>query len=1079
MSQPYPSPAAKFDMKELEEGVLAFWDRADIFEKLRTKNADGAPWSFIDGPITANNPMGIHHAWGRSLKDAFERYHAMNGRSLRYQNGFDCQGLWVEVEVEKELGFTSKRDIEEYGIDRFVERCKQRVLRYADIITAQSKRLGYWMDWNDSYFTMSEENNYTIWSFLKKCHDRDLLYRGHDVMPWCPRCGTGISQHEMSEGYAEVTHLALYVALPIRGRPGEHLVVWTTTPWTLPANVAAAVNPEVSYAAVSDGHETFYVGAERAGLVATMLGRRSAGARVPGRFEIRRRLTGAELLAMELSYDGPFDHLTAAADARQAHRIIPWDEVAAEEGTGLVHVAPGCGEEDNALGRAFDLPAPAPVDESGRFLPGYGELAGRAAGEVGEDIAADLERRRRLVGRERYTHSYPHCWRCGRELIYRLVDEWYIAMDPWRDEITNLVKQIRWIPSYGKDLELDWLSNMRDWMISKKRYWGLALPIWVSDDGSRFEVIGSREELERRAVEGWEEFDGHTPHRPWIDAVKIAGPDGSVLTRVPDVGNPWLDAGIVPYSTTKYNTDRDYWERWVPADLVLESFPGQFRNWFYSLLAMSTMMEGIPPFKALVGHAQVRDEHGEEMHKSKGNAIWFDDAVDRVGSDVLRWLFLSHDIRNNLNFSFDDASSIRGRVFATLWNSHAFFVNYARTVAFDPDREAPPVSRRTVLDRWILAELATVVSDSREAFERYDIRAAVRGIEAFVDSLSNWYIRHSRRRFWRGEGRDESAAFHTLYECLETVCRLIAPIVPMLAEAMYRNLTAASESAPESVHLAEYPLIDEATSGADELSEQMQVVIDTTTAALRARKQAGIRIRQPLSRLAVGLSTAAEVGAVEMMSGLITGEVNVKELDLRPPTEKRPTIRVGELDLRRVGPKFGPKTTALVQAFNANADRVVGEIEGGAGSAVLTVEGEPLTLSAEDLTFREVVPDHLSVADVRDGWVALDTRIDRALELEGLVRELVRRVQIQRRDAGLSVEDRIVLHYATEDHDLREAIESHRDYLAGELLVVEIEAFATTTAASDRRQPAGGEPVSEFDIGGRPLRVGISRTSGD
>jgi isoleucyl-tRNA synthetase len=742
--------------------------------------------------------------------------------------------------------------------------------------------------------------------------------------------------------------------------------------------------------------------------------------------------------------------------------------VTGEEGTGLVHIAPGCGEEDNALGRELDLPALAPVDEAGRFVHGYGFLTGREAAEVGPAIAAELEARGLLVARERYRHSYPHCWRCGRELIYRLVDEWYIAMDPWRDEIKRVVEQINWIPSYGRELELDWLSNMRDWMISKKRYWGLALPIWINEDGSHFEVLGSRDELERRAVRGWREFEGHSPHRPWIDSVKILSSDGETLTRIPDVGNPWLDAGIVPYSTTRYSTDRDYFDRWVPADLVLESFPGQFRNWFYSLLAMSTMMEGIPPFRSLVGHATVRDADGEEMHKSKGNAIWFDDAVETIGADVIRWLFFSNDIRRNVNFSFETAGQIRGRFFNTVWNSHAFFVNYARIVGFDPDSPAPALGERPVLDRWILVQLRAVVEETRRAFERYEISSALRRIEEFAESLSNWYIRHSRRRFWRGHNED--SAFHTLYECLTVLCRLLAPLVPMLAEAMYRNITAVARNEPESVHLSSFPTAEELPSD-DALSDRMSVAIDVTAAALHARKQAGIKVRQPLSRLQVAAATESEREAIHELADLIRSEVNVKELDQRPVGEARPVQRVAELDLRKVGPKHGKRTPKIVEAFNADPESVAKKIRGGSEVAVLQVDGQGVEIGPDDLTFRDVEPEHLSVVDVREGWTAIDVRISRELRLEGLVREVIRKVQVLRRESGLEIEDRIRLTYRTDDPDLAQALSDHRGYLQRELL-------ATTVSQMEHGDHgaggAAGENETVLQVDGRALEVSIA-----
>ena len=596
------------DHIKLENDTLKFWQDNDSFNKLREINAGKPKWSFLDGPITANNPMGVHHAWGRTLKDCYQRYHAMLGRELRYQNGFDCQGLWVEVEVEKQLGTKCKADIEKYGLEEFINTCKERVAKYSKIQTEQSIRLGYWMDWDNSYYTISDENNYTIWSYLKKCHDKRLIYKGLDAMPWCPRCETGISEQERREGYKTVTDTAVYVKFPLVGKDKESILIWTTTPWTLPANVAAAVNPELGYVKVEQNGEFIYL----AETLTSVL-------KEKGKFEVVEKLKGADMLGWE--YVGPFDENAIVPevfnDAKYIHRIIPWSEVAADSGVGIVHIAPGCGKEDFDLGKELGIPMLMPIDDNGIYQDGYGFLTGQSVFDVADQIIDKLREKDVYYKKEQFSHEYPHCWRCSTPLVFRSVDEWYINMK-WREDIKKVVDQIRWIPEWGRDQEQNWLDNMQDWMISKKRFWGLALPIFECECGW-FDVIGSKEELQARTVEGWDKFDGNSPHRPWIDHIRIKCEEcGKHVGRIEDVGNPWLDAGIVPYSTMKYNSDRSYWEEWFPADLVLECFPGQFRNWFYALLAMSTMMENKAPFKTLLGHALVRDENGKEMHKSTG-----------------------------------------------------------------------------------------------------------------------------------------------------------------------------------------------------------------------------------------------------------------------------------------------------------------------------------------------------------------------------------------------------------------------------------------------------------------------------
>ncbi|HEV7200089.1 MAG TPA: class I tRNA ligase family protein, partial [Candidatus Limnocylindria bacterium] len=545
------------DVPAVEREVAERWRAERTAERYLVRNAESdTRYSFLDGPMTANNPMGVHHAWGRTYKDLYQRYHTMLGDRQRYQNGFDCQGLWIEVEVERELGFTNKRDIEAYGIDKFVEACFARVQRFADRITEQSKRLGYWMDWDNSYFTNSDENNYTIWRFLQRCQERGLLYRGHDVMPWCPRCGTGLSNMEIAtEGYRELSHLSLTFRLPITspGHGGESLLVWTTTPWTLSSNVAAAVHPDLVYDLVeSPGGERWWVS-------------RGSRARVAPAAPVVGEALGKDLLG--LTYDGPFDELPVQAGV--THTVIAWDEVTDDEGTGIVHIAPGCGEEDFALAKRDTLAVLDPIDEFGVFKEGYGWQTGRFAGatpdaadDLAPAVAAELEAKGLLVARETYRHHYPVCWRCNTQLLFRLVDEWFIAMDPLREPISAVTRAVQWVPDgIGlEERELDWLKNMRDWMISKKRYYGLALPFWVCDACEAWEVIGSKDELRERAVAGWEAFEGHSPHRPWVDAVEIACQAcGGRSRRIRDVGNPWLDAGIVAYSTLKWDTDPEYW----------------------------------------------------------------------------------------------------------------------------------------------------------------------------------------------------------------------------------------------------------------------------------------------------------------------------------------------------------------------------------------------------------------------------------------------------------------------------------------------------------------------------------------
>ena len=1011
---------------ELERQALKFWEENRTFDALREKNAGKPRWSFLDGPITANNPMGVHHAWGRTYKDCYQRFFAMKGRELRYQNGFDCQGLWVEVEVEKELGFGTKRDIETYGLETFVEKCKERVRECAARQAEQSIRLGYWMDWSNSYYTMSDENNYTIWTFLKKCHERGLIYRGRDSMPWCPRCGTGISQHEMHEGYVEITEDSVVVRMPLRGRENEYLLVWTTTPWTLAANVVCAVHPELTYAKVKQEEAVYYVAKSRLDELKSR-----------GRCEVVEELPGAQMEGW--TYDGPFDELPAAAPAAAAHRVVLWDLVTSDEGTGIVHVAPGCGKEDYDLSREMDLPVLAPIDESGIYLEGYGFLTGMAAQDVEEPVFTSLREKGYYYKKEAYTHSYPHCWRCSTPLLFRNVEEWYINMS-WRDEIKEVARQIRWIPEWGLERELDWLTNMRDWMISKKRYWGLALPIYYCDCGW-FDVIGSKEDLKERAVEGWDQFEGHSPHRPWIDAVKIRCEQcGKNVSRIPDVGNPWLDAGIVAYSTVKYTDDREYWSQWIPADFITECFPGQFRNWFYALLAMSTMMENIPPFKTLLGHALVRDEQAKEMHKSGGNAIEFDEAAERMGSDVMRWIFCRQNPLNNLNFGWTIGDQTRRKVFNTLWNVYAFFCNYARLDAFDLQAEPVPCAERPDIDRWLLSDLQILLRTANDRMAEFDVAAVVREAEKFIDDLSNWYVRRNRRRFWRAKGlddRDKLAAYQTLHEALVTLCRVLAPVVPFITEAMYQNLVAEqTDAAPQSVHLCDYPEPnDERTDEA--LSRAMDVVTTSVSAVLGLRKERQLRVRQPLHEL-VAVGPEAERAALRRFDKQVLEELNIKALTLRESTEgiERYVI-VPNMSL--LGPKHKSAAGKVAATLKSLDPAAVATAVEANEEVVLNVDGTECRVAPGEIEVRREMPENLAAVTLGAITLILDTTITPELQAEGWARDAVRHIQQLRKERDLNIEDRIHLRCATEAEELAQAIETWRDYIMAETLSLSME----------------------------------------
>lgn len=1000
------------DFPAMEVATIAFWRESGAFEKLLEQNAGKPRFSFVDGPITANNPMGVHHAWGRTYKDVFQRYQAMLGHEERYQNGFDTQGLWVEVEVEKQLGLNSKREIEAYGIAEFARRCRERVNLYAAVQTAQSIRLGQWMRWDDSYYTFTDTNIEYIWHFLKTCQDKGWLYRGARSMPWCTRCGTSLAQHELIDSYRDVTHLSVTVQFPLRGRSNEAILLWTTTPWTLPANVAAAVHPELDYVAVRQGDWLYYLGKGTLGMLR-------------GPYTVERTLKGSELVGLE--YTGPFDDLPVQRHI--VHRIVAWKDVSEEEGTGIVHIAPGCGAEDYELGKSEGLAVVVPIDDAGNYYDGFEWLSRRNTTEVAQPIAHDLGQRGRLYASADYTHRYPVCWRCSSELVFKLVDEWFISAKEIRPLMIEAARQVTWEPDWaGKRME-DWLNNMGDWCISRKRYWGLPLPFYICECGE-LTVVGSREELERLAVSGLDQLE--ELHRPWIDAVKIACPScGKVASRVTEVGDCWLDAGIVPFSTLGYLTDRASWEKWFPADLVLE-MREQIRLWFYSMLFMSVTLVGKAPYRRVFVHEKINDEFGRPMHKSAGNAIPFDEAADRMGADVMRWVFCAANPEANLNFGYSIADESRRRVL-TLWNVYSFFVTYANLDRFDPASPRVPIGERPALDRWILSRLQELTKEINRALAGDTPADATRRFEVFWDDLSNWYLRRSRRRFWKSEAdADKLAAYQTLYETLTQMATLLAPIVPFLAEELYQNLVrSTNRDAPVSVHLRPYPQVDSLLLD-QQLLADVALLRDVVELGRAARNKAGLKVRQPLGELLVKLPDQKNRASVERLAGQIQDELNVKAVRFVDDLGDLVTYAVkGKPQL--IGPKYQREAPKVLNALrNADAAAVARAVQAGR-----QFEVDGFTLDADEVDVSASDRPGLSVATDNRLAVAVTTTLTPDLVEEGQARELVHRIQTMRKSADFRIEDRISTYFEAPESVAR-VFERFAPYIMQETLSREL-----------------------------------------
>ena len=990
-----------------EREILDLWERESTFEQVRTRNSGGPTFSFVDGPVTANKALAVHTAWGRTLKDVFQRYKALRGYDQRYQNGFDCQGLWIEVGVERELGLNSKREIEEYGLEEFARKCRDVVVWSSSELTKGSIRLGQWMDWGNDYFTFSDTNIEYVWRMLKTVHERGWLYLGHRSTEWCPRCGTSISAHELAGNYVDRADPSLYVRLPLPGRPGESLVVWTTTPWTLPANVAAAVAPDAEYGRRRNGEWV-------------------AAPRYPDE-SFTEIVKGSELVGWR--YEGPFDDL--APGAAVEHRIIPWDDVSMDEGTGIVHIAPGCGGEDFELARVHDLPVLTPVDESGRFYDDYGWLHGLSTVEAAEQIIGNLEERGRLVESGLYEHRYPECWRCHTPLIFRIADDWFISVRELRRPMRDANATVEWTPEYmGKRMD-DWLQNMGDWNISRRRYYGLPLPFYPCACG-HLNVVGSKAELEERALGGLDQLE--ELRRPWIDRVPIRCEQcGERVERIPEVGDVWLDAGIVPFSTLGWQNeafveqgyatgaakglttadlpDHAYWERWFPADWVSE-MREQIRLWFYSQLFMSVVLVGRAPFRRVLGYEKMLDENGREMHGSWGNMIDAEDAFARMGADVMRWQYCAQPPNQNLLFGFGPAHEIKRRLL-TLWHSTKFLVDYAIIADFEPRYAdlAGPDGELEPLDRWLVERTRQLVAESTAAYERWLTVDVIRAFDAFVEDVSNWYIRRSRRRFWDGD----ETALRTLWYSLVTALRVVSPVLPFLAEHLWQELVRPAEGAPASVFLAGWPV---EVAANEALLAEIAEVRAVVALGHQARQSVNLKVRQPLRRLVVEGAPLAKLHARE-----IGDELRVKEAVFGKVDATRLVVKP---NLPLLGPKLGGQLGAIRQALAAGAFEELAE--GG-----VRVDGH--VLSADEVLVERTGKDGWAVASGDGITVALDTTLDDALVLEGRVNDLVHQVNTMRRESGLELTQRIVLTVPDADRDLAAA---HGDWIKAETLAVEL-----------------------------------------
>jgi isoleucyl-tRNA synthetase len=1052
----------KQSFPELEERVLARWGEDDVFERSLANREDADVWSFFEGPPTANGRPGSHHVLARVFKDIYPRYRTMCGYRVPRKAGWDCHGLPVELEVEKQLGISSKQEIEEFGIAEFNQRCRESVFEYVEEWNRLTERIGFWIDLDDPYVTLEDDYIESVWWSLRKLWDDGRLYEGYKVVPYCPRDGTPLSSHEVAQGYKDVEDPSIYVRFPLLGedgeRSGESLLVWTTTPWTLPGNVAVAVAPQVSYVRAKVGGEILIL-AEA--LVEKVLGEGTeiVGDRFPGTDLIGRR------------YDGPVfalgDGGPAPASTDPFH-VLGGEFVTTDDGTGLVHIAPAFGEDDYKVASdngVFDRKDRGslynPVRPDGRFDNRVIGFAGDFVKdpEVTAALIADLDERGLLFREQTYEHSYPHCWRCGTPLLYYATSSWYIRTSEVKDQMLANNETIGWRPDHVKHGRFGkWLENNVDWALSRDRYWGTPLPVWSCTDhecGGRF-CAGSVAELRERS-------GGEVPddlHRPYIDEVTVPCEQcGGEMRRVESVIDTWYDSGAMPFAQFHYPFEnQELFKERFPADYICEA-QDQTRGWFYTLLAESTLLFEESSFRNCVCLGLILDPEGQKMSKSRGNVVDPWDVLSTHGADAFRWYYLAtQQPWAGYRFSVDTVGESVRQFMLTLWNTYSFWVLYANAENLGPlDFRATPAPTGD-LDRWALSRLQATVATVRERMDDFDCTAAGKAISDYVEELSNWYVRLSRRRFWEGD-RD---AFATLRHCLLETAAMLAPFTPFLADEIHLNLVGGSlgdtGEAQDSVHLRDFPVPDPALAD-PELEAGMEAVRLTVELGRAARAQAKAKVRQPLRR-AVVVANDVERAAIEARAGLVTAELNVKELDF--VTDEAELVSYSaKPNYRTLGPRFGknmPQVAAAVAALDAAH---VAAVLAAGGEVGIAIDGTDHTLAAEDITLALQPLEGYEVEAESGHAVALQLELDEELRREGLAREIVHAVQIARKDAGLEITDRIELGLGG-DEGLLAAAREHEAYLAGEVLATSV------SYAAD-----GGRPVA---IDGMDLAITVGRS---
>jgi isoleucyl-tRNA synthetase len=1037
--------AQKVNFPELEESILAWWKAAGVFDRSLELRKDAPEWIFYEGPPTANGRPGIHHVEPRTFKDVYPRFKTMTGYLVRRKGGWDCHGLPVELEVEKEIGTTGKKDIEAFGVAAFNDLCRASVQRYVGDFERLTDRIGFWIDMSDAYWTMNPEYIESVWWSLKRLHERGLLVQDHKVTAYCPRCGTALSDAEVAQGYETVEDPSVFVCFPIEESAngdlvGAYLLIWTTTPWTLPANTGAAVLPNAGYGVFERDGERL--------VVATTLADRVLG---PG-WTSSWTFNGQTLVGSR--YRPPYQNIEGA------HTVVAAEFVSTDEGTGVVHLASAFGPDDFAVGREQGWRLWRPIGDDGRFTDEAPEaVRGLFVKDADPVIVDDLRDRGLLLRSETYEHAYPFCWRCGTPLLYLARTSWYVRTTAVKDRLLEVNESVNWFPDhikrgrYGK-----WLENNVDWAISRERYWGTPLPIWRCTEGHET-AVGSLAELSELAGR---DLAGLDPHRPQIDDVTITCSDcGQRATRVPEVIDTWYDSGAMPFAQWGYHPDLgrgiEAFERSFPADFISEAID-QTRGWFYTLMAEGVLHFDSTTYRQVVclGHLVAAD--GRKMSKSLGNIFDPWAALNRQGADALRWWMLtSGSPWESRRIGHEVLDENVRQLLLPLWNVYAFFVTYANASGFAPNDASVQVEDRPLMDRWILSRLARTTREARDRLERYDATGAGRRIQAFVDDLSNWYVRRCRRRFWNpggGGGADSEMAFRTLHECLVTLTALLAPFTPFVAEALWRNLAADRGGRPDSVHLADYPeVVDEALD--PELDEAMATARQIVELGRRVRVESRTKTRQPLLEAVVHVP--GRRGHLDRLLDVVAEELNVKRIQVTDAEDAFGGWRA-KPNFRVLGPRLGTRVQAVAATLRADDGTLARSLAAGNGVELDLDDGATVAIGPADVELSQETREGWGVASDAGLTVALELDVTPELRLEGLARELVRLVQDARKAAGLAVTDRIVLGVEAAGQ-LRAALEAHRDVIGAETLATAL--LDETMPDADRREEADleGEPV--------------------